>query len=659
MRQNGIKMERWKKRAIELIGGLSVSDNQSPSVIPYRPQKTEISPMERRTLRRALPESVGISSARLAAMLSELESERRANIHNILVVKRGKVVCEASAPGYSCATWHLSHSMSKTLTGMAVGLLVDDGRLSLDERVADIFPEVRYSDSRFADITVEHLLSMSSGVRFSEIGVVTESEWTAAFFGSELAFAPGERFAYNSMNSYILARIIAKRTGASFLSLVEKRIFSPLGIKNYFWEQGPEGVEKGGFGLYLTVESWAKLGLVMLSGGIYGTRRILSREWVSRMLTTRSISPDSTGDFNYGYHLWVHRECDEFLFNGMLGQNVWVSPSQETVAVINAGNSEMFQQSAALHIVRKYLSGEMPDSFSRQSRHALRSATDRFFETRGFARPLAAHGGILAFLGLENGHPFDNSWGSVLGKYSMRKNNDSLLPVFVRCMQNNLRAGIRSLSLLREGSSLMLEVNGIDGDHRLEVGLYRHAESVLDINGEKYRVCALGEATYDASGAPLYRIELVFPELPNTRVIELHPAGSDAMLARFYETPGASIAAPLLESLPMVNPKISFAKQLLDKRFGMDFIEKRMERVFSPSLLLVRSGCEREEELIRYEEELAREDNASVVAVMGLIQRFLREEPLPAPTAEDGEPEESGGALFGMLERIKKLIKRS
>ena len=590
-------------------------------------------------------------------MLSELESERRANIHTLLVVRRGRVICEASAPGYSSGLWHLSHSMSKTLTAMAIGLLVDDGSLSTDERVADLFPEIKYSDPRFADLTVEHLLAMRSGVRFSELGVVTESAWTEAFFASELGFAPGEAFAYNSMNSYILGRIAARRAGTSLLSLVSDRIFAPMGIKQYHWELGPEGLEKGGFGVYLSAESWAKLGLMMLSGGVYGSRRILSQSWVSRMLTTHSHSPESSGDFNYGYHIWVHRERDDFLFNGMLGQNVWVSPSTDTVAVITAGNNELFQQSPALGIVMRYLSGDACEKETRGGIIALRSAERRFFESRMFAHPLARRGGILSFIGLRSATPYDSSWDRILGSYSMRANNDSLLPIFVRCMQNNLRGGIDYLELLREGECPVLTVKSGDAEHRLEIGLYGFRETLLDFNGEKYTVRALGESTYADDGAPLYRITLLFPELPNTRFLELRPVGDGSMLLSFTETPGKRIASSFLESLPVTNPKLSFAKQMLERRFGADFLERRLERLFSPSLTLVERGSAREAEILAYEEMLAATDNAAVDSLMNLVSRFLKEDPLPEVSSEDSA-EESGGALYGVLERIKRLIKR-
>ena len=651
-------MERWKRRAIDLVGGLATYDKQDASVVPFYVQKTRIAPEERRTLRRAIPESVGISSLRLVNMLSELEGESRAKIHSIMVIRSGRVICEASAPGYSSGLWHLSHSMSKTVTGMAIGLLVDDGLLEVSERVTDIFPEERYTDPRFADITVEHLLSMSSGVAFSEVGVVTESDWTRAFFESKLSFVPGERFAYNSMNSYILARIVVKRSGRSLTELVSERIFAPLGIKQYLWEMGPEGVEKGGFGLYLSAESWAKLGLMMLGGGRFGGRRVLSEKMVAEMLVTRGISPEQTGEFNYGYHLWVHRECEEFLFNGMLGQNVWVSPKNDTVVVISAGNNEIFQQSPALFIIRKYLAGELRDDLRLRDFSVLKAACRRFFEGRAAARPLEKKYSLSTFFGLKSATPYCRAWDSVLGEYSMRKNNLSLLPIFVRCMQNNLRSGIETATIYREGERLFMTICGPAAEHRLEIGLYGYAETVLNFAGEPYRVRALGESSYGPDGVVSYRIELIFPELPNNRVIELSHVGDDAVRASFSEIPNEQLVSPLLLSLPMANPKLGFAVQMLERRYGRGFLYSRLEQIFSPSILLARRGSEREEELLAGETEQAELDGSKVRSLLGLISRFLREDPEPEQSDEESESSEGRSALRGVVDRIKRLVKR-
>ena len=651
-------MEKWKRRAADLIFGLATPDNQNASVVSYRPQKTEIAPPERRTLKRAAPETVGISSLRLASMLSELESEGRARIHNLMVVKNGRVICEASAPGYSMELWHLSHSMSKTVTGMAIGLLVDDGALRIDERLVDIFPNQRYVDQRFADITVAHLLSMSSGVPFSEVGVVTESEWTSAFFGSMLKFAPGERFDYNSMNSYILARVAVKRSGKRLSELVSERIFAPLGIRQFLWEIGPEGVEKGGFGLYLSAESWAKLGLMMLGGGRYMGRRILSERWVSESVTTHGISTDQTGDFNYGYHLWVHKQHEDFLFNGMLGQNVWVCPSQDVVVVINAGNNEIFQQSPALDIVRKYLSCNISDRLRSRDYAVLRSACHRFFDGRAAVTPLERRRSLRTILGIESATPYAEAWDSILGEYTMRKNNLSLLPIFVRCMQNNLASGIESFAIVREGERLFMRLFGPVGEHKVEIGLYGYAETLMNFGGELYRMRTLGGVVSGAKGQPVYRIEMIFPELPNSSVIELTVIDEDSVKMNFYETPNEQIVAPVLASFSSANPKLAFAVQMLERKFGHGFVENRLKGIFSPEITLIRRGCPNEQELLSREIEQMKIDNAVIQSLAGLVLRFMRESPLTEQTDEERSPEQKGGALLGLLERIRRMIRR-
>ena len=349
-------MERWTKRAGELLIGLALTNKQNPAVVPYTPQKTEVSKFEKPFFRRERPEKHGVSSVRLYKMLSELEAEPRANIHSLIVLKDGAVICEASAKGYDVNVAQLSHSMTKSVIGMAIGFLVDEGRISVDDKLCDFFPEHEYADPLFAKMTVKHLLMMSSGAKISEIGSVTESEWTRAFFGSDLLFEPGTQFKYNSMNSYMLARIVERVTGLGITEFLKPRLFEPLGIDNFFWEKGPEGLEKGGWGLYLSPESWAKLGQLMLSRGSFFGRRILSEKWVKESVSTHAITSEELGDFNYGYQIWTARSGDDFLFNGMLGQNTWISPKNSLVAVISSGNNELFQGSPALSIIRKYLS---------------------------------------------------------------------------------------------------------------------------------------------------------------------------------------------------------------------------------------------------------------------------------------------------------------
>ena len=150
-------MEKWMRRAAELLSGLVLTSKPKPCVVPYKPQKTDISKSEKRFFKREKPEKMGVSSIRLYRMLAELEAEPRANVHCVLVLKDGVVISEASRPGYSVNVAQLSHSMTKSIIGMAIGFLVDEGKLSVDEKLVDILPEYNYSDPAVQEMTVRHL----------------------------------------------------------------------------------------------------------------------------------------------------------------------------------------------------------------------------------------------------------------------------------------------------------------------------------------------------------------------------------------------------------------------------------------------------------------------------------------------------------------------
>lgn len=578
-------MEKWKKRSVDLLTSLYLgSKEEGSSVIPYYPQKVSVSGRERPFFKRNTPERCGISSKRIYNMLSELEAERRANVHNLMVLRGAEVIAECSREGYDTGVWHLSHSMSKTVTGLVIGTLFDDGLIDGDMRLASIFPELSFRDRRFADITVEHLLTMRSGVDFSEAGAVTESAWTAAFFDSNLRFQPGSAFNYNSMNSYVLARIAERVSGRSFGEIVRERLFEPLGIQNYLWEIGPEGTEKGGWGLYLSAESWAKFGLMVLSGGSFLGKRVISSEWIRRSTEIISNSKETDSEFGYGYQIWIS-EQGEILFNGMLGQNVWICPENDLVAVIQSGNNELFQDSPALLILRKYLRGRIEDSLHRHDIRALHDKERRFCDSRMWVKPIRRERGFMQFLGLGESKSFDTRWTDLLGTYVFARNNIGLLPLFVRGMQNNLHSFIERISLERVGEELYLTVIESGAEYRMAVGLYEYEESLLDFRGEKYMVKVMGEACHSPVGEREFRIELLFPELPNTRMLKITVPREDKIRLELSEMPNSRVIDELFERMPEESPLISFAFGLLSRGFGEDFITKRTEEAFSPVLI--------------------------------------------------------------------------
>ena len=622
-------MEKWKKKTVELLTGLAFTERKYPAVIPYVPQKTFAPRCEGRYFHRSSPERHGVSPALIYEMLAALENEPKANIHSLLVLKDGEVIVECSREGYSVNIPHQAYSMSKSLTGIAIGFLVEEGKLSTDTLLTDIFPEYTVKDKKFKTMTVEHLLTMQSGVSFSEAGAVTETEWTRAFFNSKLDFTPGTKFAYNSMNSYILSRIVRRISGLQLTEFLTEHLFAPLGIRNGFWEVSPEGIEKGGWGAYLSVESFAKIGLMMMSDGLFEGEYVLSKDWINRSLATHGKPAKDTGGFNYGYHLWVNDSNDEFLFNGMLGQNVWMCPRNSIVVSMTAENNEMFQNSSALKIIQKYLGGHLyPEGYGNLeiSYRTLKQKERDFYKNRSWARAKEKPSLLSYRLGLRHRLPFDVKWDFLLGTYTMAQNNQGILPLFVRIVQNNYSGGIESVSFERLGDELWFISHEGGVDYKIEVGLYEPKETLLDFNGEKYLACAVGEATKGERGEPLYKIELIFPELANTRRLEFTFGSDGQLFLHLSESPDQKIAESIIEALYVTSPKLSFALKLLESRLGDKIISRKLKSMFSPTISGVNKSAKRYYEIMNTENEKADRSLRAAKPVSSIIFKVIRED---------------------------------
>ena len=651
-------MEIYKKKGLELISNLALSNNREPAVVRYYPQKTKIGKIEAPSLPRIAPENAGISSSVISSLISELEAEPGAELHSMMIVKDGNVIAECARDGYSARLAHLSHSMSKTVTGMLIGILIDDGKINTEDTVASFFPEYDINPKTRA-VSIENLLTMSSAIGYSEIGSVTDTRWSESFLAAEPSFKEGEKFAYNSMNSYMLMaiahRIINRDYGMSVEEFLRERLLSPLDITEFFWEKGPEDIEKGGWGLYLSAESWAKLGIMMLSGGTYRGKRILSESFVTEATSTKNITPEQTGDFNYGYQLWVARSSDEFLFNGMLGQNVLVIPKNNIVVAINSGNNELFSESPALKILRKYLSCDIAKpTDSRAERMALKKKIDSFYESRRSLKPKEKERGLAQLFGFKKRTPFDTSLNALLGqKFIFTDNNHGILPAFVRGMQNNYQGGIDSFEFVREGEKLFLIACEGGVDYRYEIGVYGYSFTDIDYCGELYRVGALMRYDGADENGKAYKIQLIYPELPNVRTMTLILSGDGILTVMMSEKPDSKITESFISSLPAMNPKIGFALNILESNLGKNFIEKRIAELFSPTLIAVSDKAENFDTLVAEENRKIREKFASMSIVRMMISKFTG---IKSGEDENKKAPSLGGMLLSSL--FGKLFSR-
>lgn len=158
---------------------------------------------------------------------------------------------------------------------------VSEGKLSLDTKIVDVFRKnvSLFGFIRQKDLTVRHLLTMTSGVSFNETGAISGNDWVKGYLEAFCHHEPGTYFEYNSMNTYMLSAIITEITGETMLDYLKPRLFAPLGITWVFWETCPKGKNKGGWGLFLCVEDMAKLGQLYLDGGKWKGQQVIPEDW--------------------------------------------------------------------------------------------------------------------------------------------------------------------------------------------------------------------------------------------------------------------------------------------------------------------------------------------------------------------------------------------
>ena len=581
-RKGGTMDTRLQRLAAEMLMRYAVKGESDIAVIPYTPQKTESfsSRVSQRFFPRATPEETGVSSRSLERLISFIEEEREANVHNIEILRKGRVICEASAPGYSTGTWCLTHSMAKSITAIAVGMLVDDGRLALSDRLCDLLadecPPRMHPYMR--QITLWHLLSMSAGVTsVSEVTAVVDEHWTRTFLESRPSFEPGTAFRYNSMNSYMLSVIVRRISGMGLAEFLTERLWRPLGVRNFFCEYSPEGIEKGGWGMYIAPEDLLKIGQLFLQKGMWNGERLLSEEWIERMTTVTFHTADENKDYHYGLHLWVAADEKSWLFSGMLGQNLWICPSAGTAVAITSGNCQVFERSAVLRAVAGVLGADAPspDRLPKagEDLRRLRRTCLHYGEKYRWTVPLPPPGRLCRLwsrLRRRSACPLPGECEEYRGTYRIEKNNVGVLPLFVRFMQNNHTKGMDRITFSEEGDRFLMTVEEGREVHTLTVGFYAPAKNVLNCGGELYDVMVAGQFAETEDRDRVLKIELIFPEIPNTRRIRIYREGNGLRIA-LSELPGRRMVDGLIEShVPELLRSGGLVGYLRTKMFGAD-----------------------------------------------------------------------------------------
>lgn len=575
--------------------------------VDYFPQKPDFpfDAVYEQAFLRATPESQGISSDLFAALLRELDASKDTEMHHFMALRHGKVICECNFAPYPKGMWHITHSMCKSITGMAIGMLIEEEKLKLDENIYDIFPDHINAFSKIFRpvITVENLLTMTSGVTFNESGIVSGNDWLGSFLNASVNGKPGTEFQYNSLNTYVLSAIVTKRTGETLTEYLTPRLFGPLGITKYYWETCPKGITKGGWGLFLCAEDMAKLGQLYLQRGKWNGQQLVSEYWIE-ISTARHLKTQND-TYGYGYQLWMEQRPGSFEYNGMLGQNVIIYPDMDMVLVTNAGNKEMFQDCIMLNIIRKYfpvnyhpadvlpenplshsllkrLCGELENGENNNRSTSLRRGWKRNVVSRRKHSDKKYSYRISAAVDRPSDH--HSFMRAVSGRtYVMEQQNIGIAPLFVQVFHNNMTDGISEISFTYDAGNFYVSFTEGEVIHKLPVGFGRAADGCVDLHGEHYLVATLGEFARDENDIPVLKLEITFIEECVKRKVHIFYHEDNGIEIRWNETPGKKM---ILAGLSSITEELSgnflYNSLLGDHNITTELLHRLMEQTIEP-----------------------------------------------------------------------------
>jgi CubicO group peptidase (beta-lactamase class C family) len=302
----------------------------------------------------AAPEQVDADPQPLEEMLRQIEDGDFPNIHSVLVVKDGLLVLESYFDGHDRDTPHEIRSATKSVGSILTGIAIDQGFLP-SENVPihsyfkdDYEPAAGWTE-RARTVRIRDFLSMMSGYDCDDIAtdfacedeMYGTDDWVQYSLDLPFAYPPGEHWAYNSSSLILVGEAVARASGMTLEEFADVYLFEPLGIERFEWAYSPNGRAWMGGGAEMIPREMAKIGKLMVDGGVWNGERVLSEAWIERSTTKQG---EYRAGVDYGF-LWQRGETfvgsekvTAYWASGNGGQLIFVFPDRDLVAVFTAGN---------------------------------------------------------------------------------------------------------------------------------------------------------------------------------------------------------------------------------------------------------------------------------------------------------------------------------
>jgi hypothetical protein len=328
-------MKNTRRDFVKTTGFGALSFGLLPNLFPFNNGET----LTNQSLPRKSPESQGVSSK---GILNFVNAANASGIewHSFMLLRHGNVIAEGWWKPFEPVFKHSLYSLSKSFTSTAIGFLVDDGKLSVEDSVISFFPDEspKNPSDYLKAMKVKHLLTMTAGHEKVDNAYLLPPSWTNYFLERPILYPPGTHFLYDSQVTYMLGAIVHKLTGQRLDDFLAPRLFQPLGIEGYDWETSPEGLNIANSRLRLKTEDIAKFGQLYLQKGKWKGQQILSKKWISDATHKQTDTPADGREsaYGYGYQFWQCKPNGIYRGDGAYGQLCVVMPEQDAILAVTS-----------------------------------------------------------------------------------------------------------------------------------------------------------------------------------------------------------------------------------------------------------------------------------------------------------------------------------
>lgn len=513
-----------------------------------------------------------ISENAVFELIDRLSTDRRINIAGFGIMLDGKLVAEHYLPPFSSEYRHVSFSMCKSVIGMAVGIAVSKELFSVNDKLSEIFPEHNgiFMKKGIKEITVKNLLTMTSGVKFDEVSSYFSYDWCKSFMGSDTGFEPGTSFSYNSLNTYMLAAVIKRKSGMNVMDFLQENLFNSLGIHDITWDKCPLGIEKGGWGMKLSLPDMLKLGQLYLNKGVWNINgrdiRLLDKSWIDESLKCHVALKDKRFVKGYGYQIWLMND-GAYLFNGVFGQNVYINYKRNMVIATTASAHEFFPDGRLVEEICSFAKSDR--NFCRDSSLGIFRHRISVMGRRIFAKKPSAYD-IRELL---------NPYFDI--KYKFQNYASSILPLTSQVIYSNFLTGIEWLCIKFNNNRLMLNICDGGNAFLLAVG-YADKQpfeyQVLNINGKKMPAAVSGRVLFDEDERMLLKINITFLEEIGSKILKIY-FNREGIELKADETPDMLEFADKL-----LGEELMRRTKKLGKLTPPDYLKYKIQTILTPDV---------------------------------------------------------------------------